>query len=85
LLKALSLAKGLITCIEGEKNLNDLLSNQMLNVGKEGLGFVLGSNKKKNKKKNKNGLPAPHVPFDIYMLHRRGVEITKRKDLGHGD
>jgi hypothetical protein len=56
------LAKGLATCIQGEKNLNDLLSNQRMTKGKEGLGFVAESSKKRDlglvaepsKKKNKN-------------------------------
>jgi hypothetical protein len=58
------LAKGLATCIQGENNLNDLLSNQQMNKGKEGLGFVAESSKRgnlglvaeplKKKKKNKN-------------------------------
>jgi hypothetical protein len=60
------LAKGLATCIQGEKNLNDLLNNQRLYKGKEGLGFVAESSKKgdhclvampskkKKNKKNKN-------------------------------
>jgi hypothetical protein len=60
------LAKGLATCIQGEKNLNDLLNNQRMIKGKEGLRFVLesskkgglgfvaeSSKKKKNKKKKK--------------------------------
>ena len=38
-----------MTCIQGEKNLNDLLSNQKEVVAKEGVGFVP---KSKNKKKN---------------------------------
>jgi hypothetical protein len=40
------LAKGLATCIQGEKNLNDLLNNQRMIKGKEGLGFVAKSSKK---------------------------------------
>ena len=32
------LEKGLVSCIQGEKNLNDLLSNQKDVVAKEGLG-----------------------------------------------
>jgi hypothetical protein len=57
------LAKGLATCIQGEKNFNDLLNNQRMIKGKEGLGFVVESSKKgdlglvaepsKKKKKNK--------------------------------
>lgn len=65
------LAKGLATCIQGEKNLNDLLNNQRLFKGKEGLGFVAesskkgdlclvaeSSKKKKNKKNKKKTKPA---------------------------
>jgi hypothetical protein len=73
------LAKGLATCIQGEKNLNDLLSNQRMTKGKEGLGFVVESSKKrdlrlvaepskkkkKKKKKPAAATPTPHVPFDI--------------------
>ena len=44
------LEKGLATCIQGEKNLNDLLSNQKRVVGKEGLGFS-SSSMKANKKR----------------------------------
>ena len=43
------LEKGLVSCIQGEKNLNDLLSNQKEVVAKEGIGFTP---KPKNKKKN---------------------------------
>jgi hypothetical protein len=38
---------------QGEKNLCDLLSNQRSNKGKEGLGYVSKTSRKKNKK-NKN-------------------------------
>ena len=51
------LEKGLVTCIQGEKNLNDLLSNQKEVVAKEGIGFAP---KSKNKKKNdKTKRPPP--------------------------
>ena len=43
------LEKGLVSCIQGEKNLNDLLRNQKEVVAKEGIGFAP---KSKNKKKN---------------------------------
>ena len=43
------LEKGLLSCIQGDKNLNDRLSNQKEVVGKEGIGFAP---KSKNKKKN---------------------------------
>jgi len=41
------LEKGLVTCIQGEKNLNDLLSNQKEVIAKEGVGFAPKSKKKK--------------------------------------
>ena len=43
------LEKGLVSCIQGDKNLNDLLSNQKEVVAKEGIRFAP---KSKNKKKN---------------------------------
>jgi len=51
------LEKGLVSCIQGEKNLNELLSNQKEVVAKEGVGFAP---KSKNKKKNdKTERPPP--------------------------
>src|SRR3954468_6495397 len=47
------LEKGLISCIQGEKTLNDLLSSQKEVIRKEGIGFGASSSKKKNKKKKK--------------------------------
>ena len=45
------LEKGLVSCIQGDKNLNDLLSNQKEVVAKEGIGFAtMPKNKKKNDK-----------------------------------
>src|SRR3954471_4771143 len=49
--------KGLVSCIQGEKNLNELLSNQKECVAKEGICFDPSQEKKKNKhnkKKNNN-------------------------------
>jgi hypothetical protein len=84
------LAKGLATCIQGEKNLNDLLSNQRMTKGKEGLGFVSESSKKRDlglvaepskKKKNKKkksaavAAPTPHVPFDICYTEEEWEEL----------
>jgi hypothetical protein len=74
------LAKGLASCIQGEKNLNDLLSNQRMNKGKEGLRFVVESSmkevlgvvaesskkKKKNKKKKKKKKSA--APPTLHVL-----------------
>ena len=51
------LEKGLVSCIQGKKNLNNLLSNQKEVVAKEGVGFA---HKSKNKKKNdKTKRPPP--------------------------
>ena len=51
------LEKGLVSCIQGEKNLNNLLSNQKEVVAKKGIGFAP---KSKNKKKNdKTKQPPP--------------------------
>lgn len=44
------LEKGLVSCIQGEKNLNELLRNQKKVVGKQGLGF--GTEKAIEKKKS---------------------------------
>ena len=56
------LEKGLVSCIQGEKNLNDLLSSQKEVIGKEGIGFGASSSKEKNKKrknKKKKGKAPP--------------------------
>ena len=47
------LEKGLVSFIQGEKSLNDLLSSKKEVIGKEGIGFGASSSNKKNKKKNK--------------------------------
>jgi hypothetical protein len=39
------LEKGLISCIQGEKNLNEVLSNQKVNSSRGGLGFNSSNNK----------------------------------------
>jgi hypothetical protein len=89
------LAKGLITCIQGEKNLNDLLNNQQMIKGKEGLGFVAESSKRGNpglvaepskKKKNNNkknklaaAAPTPHVAFDICYTEGEWEELKGKE------
>ena len=55
------LEKGLVSCIQGEKNLNDLLSNQRKVVGKQGLGF--GFSSKKTNEKNKSSPPTNDIVF----------------------
>ena len=63
--------------IQGEKNLNDLLSNQKEVVAKEGVGFTPKSkDKKKNNKKNdKTKRPPPlkqtFVKEERVLLRRR--------------
>ena len=59
--------KGLVSCIQGEKKLNDLLSNQKECVAKEGVGFDPASkNGKKKKKKNKKKIgPTPSLPQKV--------------------
>src|SRR3954465_9746877 len=63
------LEKGLVPCIQGEKNLNDLLSSQKEVIGKDDIGFGASSSKKKNKKrknkkkKGKTSLPSKDVSF----------------------
>src|SRR3954468_12783312 len=55
------LEKGLVSCIQGEKNLNELLSNQNECVAKEGIDFYPSQKKKKNKhKKKKNKKKKKH-------------------------
>jgi hypothetical protein len=75
------LAKGFITCIQGEKNLNDLLSIQRMNMGKEGIGFVAESSKKKNKKKKHVAPPTPYVSFDICCTKEEWTELKGKKKV----
>jgi hypothetical protein len=71
------LAKDFITCIQGEKNLDDLLSIQRMNVGKEGIGFVAESSKKKNKKKI-SMLLLPLRMFHLTFLAQRRSGLSSR-------
>jgi hypothetical protein len=88
------LAKGLATCIQGEKDLNDLLNNQRVIKGKEGLRFVVESSKKgelrlvtepskkkknNNKKKPTSAAPTPHVPFDICYIEEEWEELKGKE------
>ena len=54
--------KSLATFIQGKKNLNDLMSNQKVVVGKEGLGFS-PELKKANKKKKMPTSPSKDIVF----------------------
>ena len=51
------LEKGLGTCIQGEKDLNDLLRNQKEVVAKKGIGFAPKSKSKKKNDKTKRPPP----------------------------
>ena len=68
------LEKGLVSCIQGEKNLNDLLSSQKEVVAKEGVGYVPDS---KNKKKNdKTKRPPPLMQTFV----KEGESVSKEKN-----
>jgi hypothetical protein len=67
------LEKGILACAQGEKNLNDLLSNQKDQIGKEGLGFSTKSKKKNNKKKK----PSPSSKAIIFV---KEGELAKEKE-----
>ena len=79
--------KGLVSCIQGEKNLNDLLSNQKECVAKEGIGFDPSSKKKKTKKKShkKKIGPTPPPQQKIAFVHEGHKEKEKEKgNVGDG-
>ena len=74
------LEKGLVSCIQGEKNLNELLSNQKEVVAKEGLGYTPKSKKKKNKKsKTKKSSPLK----DVFVKEREST-LKEKKNKGIG-
>jgi hypothetical protein len=53
-----------------------------MNVGKEGIGFVAESSKKKNKKKRKHvAPPTPHVPFDICCTKEEWTKLKGKKKV----
>ena len=74
------LEKGLVTCIQGKKNLNDLLSNQKEVVAKEGVGFAP---KSKNKKKNDKTKRPPPLK-QTFVKEGVGAPMEK-KDNVKGD
>jgi hypothetical protein len=67
------LEKGIMACAQGEKNLNDLLSNQKDQIGKEGLGFSTKSKKKNNKKKKSS-------PSSKAIIFVKEGELAKEKE-----
>ena len=69
------LAKGIASCIQGEKSLNELLSKQRDNVSKEGLGY----NPKSKNKNKKKGLAT--TPPRVITFVKEG-EQAKEKEKG---
>jgi hypothetical protein len=53
------LEKGLVSCIQGEKNLNDLLSSQKEVIGKEGIGFGASSSRRRTTRRRRGKLHLP--------------------------
>ena len=74
------LEKGLASCIQGEKNLNDLLSNQKEVVAKEGIGFTP---KPKNKKKNDKAKRPPPLE-QTFMKEGEGAPKEKKNNVKGG-
>ena len=75
------LEKGIVSCIQGEKNLNDLLSNQKEVVAKEGIGYMP---KSKNKKKNdKVKLPPPLK--QTFVKEGEGTSKEKKNNVKDGN
>jgi hypothetical protein len=79
------LEKGLVTCIQGEKNLNDLLVNQKEHVGKEGIGFGAKAKKKKNKSKKKKTLPSPPNANIVFVKEGEMVKEKEKEPIVNGD
>ena len=74
------LEKGLVTCIQGEKNLNDLLSNQKEVLAKEGVGFAPNS---KNKKKNDKTKQSPPLK-QTFVKEGEGAPKEKKNNVKGG-
>jgi hypothetical protein len=67
---------------QGDKNLDDLLSNERSNNGKGGLGFGSKSNKKNKNKKKKKARPAQRIMLWVVMsLETIPPIITLRETL----
>ena len=75
------LEKGLVSCIQGEKNLNDLLSNQKEVVAKEGIGFA--PNPKNKKKNDKTKRPPPLK--QTFVKEGEGAPKEKKNNVKGGD
>ena len=75
------LEKGLVSCIQGEKNLNDLFSNQKEVVGNEGIGFA---SKPKNKKKNDKAKRPPPLKQTFGNEGEGASKEKKNNEKGGG-
>ena len=75
------LEKGLVSCIQGEKNLNDLLSNQKEVVAKEGIGFAP---KPKSKKKNDKTKRPPPLMQTFVREGESAPEEKKKNNVKKG-
>ena len=69
-----------MSCIQGEKNLNDLLTNQKGVVDKEGIGYVP---KSKYKKKNDKAKRPPPLK-KTFMKEGEGATKAKEKNIMRG-
>ena len=67
--------KGLATCIQGKKNLDDLLSNQRDNVSKEGIGF---SQEKEQQEEEQEEEYCDIFPAQHDYLCEGGREVTSQ-------
>ena len=74
------LEKGLVSCRQGEKSLNDLLSTQKGVVGKEGIGLTSKS-KGKRKNKSKRSLTL----MDIFVKEGEGTQEVNRNKVDDGN
>ena len=70
-----------MSCIQGEKNLNDLLSNQKEVVAKEGIGYAP---KPKNKKKNDKAKRPSHLK-QTFVKEVEGAPKDKKNNGKSGD
>ena len=77
----MQLERGLATCIQGKKNLNDLLINQKGVVAKEGVGYVPES---KNKKKNDKTKRPPPLK-QTFEKEGEGAPKEKKNNVKGGD
>ena len=74
------LEKGLVSGIQGKKNLNDLLSNQKEVVAKEGVGFS-----PKNKKKNDKTKRPPPLMQTFVREGESAPEEKKKNNVKKGN